>query len=79
MVDRGAARRSKLLCRRRGAFYMRPCCLTAENGSFYCFGCNTGGDVISFVERVENLDYIEAVRFLAQRAGLAAVSYTHLR
>ena len=42
-----------------------------ENGSFYCFGCNTGGDVISFVERVENLDYIEAVRFLAQRAGLA--------
>ncbi len=42
-----------------------------ENGSFYCFGCNTGGDVISFVERIENLDYIEAVRFLAQRAGLA--------
>lgn len=42
-----------------------------ENGSFYCFGCGAGGDVISFVERIENLDYMEAVRSLAQRAGLA--------
>ena len=41
-----------------------------ENGSFFCFGCNTGGDVITFVMRSENLDYIEAVRFLAQRAGM---------
>lgn len=41
-----------------------------ENGSFYCFGCGVGGDVITFVRRIENLDYMEAVRFLAQRAGL---------
>lgn len=41
-----------------------------ENGSFYCFGCSAGGDVISFVMRIENLDYMEAIRFLAQRAGL---------
>ena len=41
-----------------------------DNGSFYCFGCNKGGDVITFVMQIENLDYIEAVRFLAQRAGL---------
>jgi DNA primase len=41
-----------------------------ENGSFYCFGCGAGGDVITFIRRIENLDYIEAVRFLAQRAGL---------
>jgi len=41
-----------------------------ENGSFYCFGCGAGGDVITFVRRIENLDYMEAVRFLAQRAGL---------
>ena len=39
-----------------------------ENGSFYCFGCNVGGDVITFVRRIENLDYMEAVRLLAQRA-----------
>ena len=41
-----------------------------ENGSFYCFGCGAGGDIITFVRRIENLDYIEAVRFLAQRAGM---------
>ena len=41
-----------------------------ENGSFYCFGCGAGGDVITFVRRIENLDYMEAVRFLADRAGL---------
>lgn len=41
-----------------------------ENGSYYCFGCNKGGDVITFVRDIENLDYIEAVRFLASRAGL---------
>ncbi|MCI5450011.1 MAG: DNA primase [Coriobacteriaceae bacterium] len=41
-----------------------------ENGSFYCFGCGAGGDVITFIRKIENLDYIEAVKFLAQRAGL---------
>lgn len=42
-----------------------------ENQSFYCFGCGAGGDVITFVRRIENLDYMEAVRFLAQKAGMA--------
>lgn len=41
-----------------------------ENGSFYCFGCGTGGDVITFIMRIENLDYLDAVKFLAQRVGL---------
>lgn len=41
-----------------------------DNGSFYCFGCGAGGDVITFIRRIENLDYMEAVRFLAQRAGM---------
>ena len=41
-----------------------------ENGSFYCFGCGVGGDVITFIRRIENLDYMEAVRFLADRSGL---------
>lgn len=41
-----------------------------DNGSFYCFGCQAGGDVITFIMKIENLDYIEAVRFLAQRVGL---------
>ena len=42
-----------------------------ENQSFYCFGCGAGGDVISFIRRIENLDYMEAVRLLAQKAGIA--------
>ena len=41
-----------------------------ENGSFYCFGCGIGGDVITFIMKIENLDYIDAVKFLAQRAGM---------
>ncbi len=40
------------------------------NGSFYCFGCGTGGDVITFIMKIENLDYIEAVKYLASRAGI---------
>ena len=42
-----------------------------ENQSFYCFGCGVGGDVITFIRRAENLDYIEAVKLLASRAGMA--------
>lgn len=42
-----------------------------ENGSFYCFGCGVGGDVFSFVRLIENLDYIEAVKLLAERSGVA--------
>mgnify|MGYP001775783673 CR=1 FL=1 len=38
--------------------------------SFYCFGCGTGGDAITFVKKIENLDYLDAVKTLAQRAGL---------
>ena len=41
-----------------------------ENGSFYCFGCGVGGDIITFVMKIENLDYMEAVKFLAERAGM---------
>ncbi len=38
--------------------------------SFYCFGCGAAGDVISFVMRAENLDYVSAVEALAKRAGI---------
>lgn len=41
-----------------------------ENGSFYCFGCGVGGDVITFIMKIENLDYVDAVKYLAQRAGM---------
>ncbi len=38
--------------------------------SFYCFGCGAGGDVITFVMKAENLDYVGALEFLAKRAGI---------
>lgn len=41
-----------------------------DTQSFYCFGCGAGGDVVSFIRRIENLEYVEAIRLLAQRAGL---------
>ena len=41
-----------------------------ETASFYCFGCGAGGDVITFVMKRENLDYMEAVRYLAERVGM---------
>lgn len=67
--------------KRKGRLYSGLCpfhnektpsfCIYPENNSFFCFGCNKGGDVISFVMGVENLDFAEAVKFLAQRAGMA--------
>ncbi len=41
-----------------------------DNRSFYCFGCQTGGDAITFVMNIERLDYVEAVKFLANKAGM---------
>ncbi len=38
--------------------------------SFYCFGCGAGGDAITFVMRMENLDYVSAIRALAERSGV---------
>ncbi len=41
-----------------------------DTQSFYCFGCGAGGDVITFIMKIENLDYVEAVRFLARRYNM---------
>lgn len=41
-----------------------------ETQSFYCFGCGAGGDVITFVKKISNLGYVEAVKQLASRAGM---------
>ena len=48
-----------------GSFSVAP-----EKGIYYCFGCHKGGGVINFVMEIENLDYPDAVRFLAKRAGM---------
>jgi DNA primase len=47
------------------SFYVNP-----ARQSFKCFGCGKGGDAITFVRDYENLPFMEAVRKLAQRAGI---------
>lgn len=42
-----------------------------ETGSFFCFGCKVGGDVFSFTSLIENLDYMESIKLLAERSGIA--------
>lgn len=51
--------------------------LYPESNSFYCFGCGAGGDVITFIKRIENLEYMDAVRFLADRAGMRMPENSH--
>ena len=50
------------------SFYVYP-----DTQSFYCFGCGAGGDAVSFTKRINSIDYIEAVKLLAQRAGMPAM------
>ena len=44
--------------------------VTPSRGFFYCFGCGEGGDVITFLQRQQNLSFTEAVQTLADRAGI---------
>ena len=64
-----AGRISKGLCPFHGektaSFTVYP-----DTQSYYCFGCGNGGDVITFIKNIENLDYLDAVRFLADRVGI---------
>ncbi|WP_312644321.1 DNA primase [Hydrogenoanaerobacterium sp.] len=41
-----------------------------DSQSFYCFGCGAGGDVITFIKRIENIEYMDALKLLAERAGM---------
>jgi len=44
--------------------------VSSQKGVFYCFGCQRSGDVITFVQEIENLDFVGAVEMLAARAGI---------
>jgi DNA primase len=66
---RPAGRRHVGLCpfhsEKTGSFYVTP-----DTGSWHCFGCGEGGDVIKFVQRIENLSFAETMDRLARRVGL---------
>jgi len=72
---RRAGRNLKGLCpfhsERTPSFTVYP-----ENQSFYCYGCGAGGDVIHFIMRIENLDYVAAIEFLADKVGITLPSAT---
>lgn len=44
--------------------------VNAQEGFYYCFGCQESGDAITFVRATEHMDFADAVRFLADRAGI---------
>src|SRR3984957_3657494 len=48
------------------SFHVNP-----DTGLYHCFGCKESGDVFTFIERIEGYAFIEAVRALAERAGIA--------
>jgi len=53
---------------RTPSFHVSP-----DRGTYHCFGCNVGGDIFSFVEAIEGLDFKGALKVLAERAGVELV------
>ena len=53
------------------SFFVSP-----DRGSYYCFGCGASGDIFSFVEEFEGLDFKGALKLLADRAGVVLEVYT---
>ena len=72
---------SYVTLKRAGSNFQAPCPFHSERTpsftvfpatrSFYCFGCGAGGDVVTFVMRAENVDYVDALKILADRAGIS--------
>ena len=48
-------------------------CVTPEKNMFYCFGCNTGGDMFSFIMKRDSLNFADALEVLAAKAGIEKV------
>lgn len=44
--------------------------VNAEGGYYHCFGCGAGGDVIKFIMNIESIDFLDAVKLLAEKAGM---------
>ncbi len=50
--------------------------VSSERGTWHCFGCGLGGDGFSFIEKIEGVDFKEALKILAEKAGVV-IEYTH--
>ncbi|HAF08330.1 TPA: DNA primase, partial [candidate division WOR-3] len=49
--------------------------VNTQGGYFYCFGCGKGGDVITFIQYIENVDFKDAVEILARKSGIDVKNY----
>ncbi len=45
--------------------------VSADKQMFYCFGCGAGGNVITFIQKIERLNYVESLYFLAKKSGVS--------
>ncbi len=52
------------------SFFISP-----DRGTYYCFGCNAKGDIFSFIEKFEGVDFLGALKILAERAGVDLKEY----
>jgi DNA primase len=72
---RKSGRNYKGLCPFHGektpSFYVSP-----ERGTWHCFGCHEGGDVITFLQKWENIEFIEALKILADKVGVTLSGFT---
>ena len=69
-----------LTLKRTGANFKAPCpfhqektpsfVVSPEKQIYRCFGCGEGGNVFTFIQRMENFSFVEAVKHLAKRAGI---------
>ncbi len=44
--------------------------ISSDKQLYYCFGCGSGGNLIDFIKKIENLDFVDSIRFLADRCGV---------
>lgn len=54
------------------SFFVSP-----DRDSYYCFGCHAKGDIFTFVQEFEGLDFVGALKVLAERAGVTLDQYVH--
>ena len=49
--------------------------VNSERQSWHCFGCNKGGDIFSFIQEIEGMEFVEALKYLANRAGVQLTDF----